>query len=55
MALCLQQWSLEQADNYHNGIMAAIEDLASGDKVWQRSDVRKGYLEIQGWHACSLF
>jgi len=38
-----RQWSLEQADEYHRGIMAAIEGLASGNKVWQRTDVREGY------------
>ena len=38
-----RQWSLEQADKYHHGIMAAIEGLASGRIVWQRTDVREGY------------
>jgi toxin ParE1/3/4 len=38
-----RQWSLEQADEYHRGVMTAIEDLASGNKVWQRTDVREGY------------
>jgi len=38
-----RQWSLEQADDYHRAIMTAIEGLASGNKVWQRTDVREGY------------
>ena len=38
-----KQWSLEQADDYHCVIMAAIEGLASGNNVWQRTDVREGY------------
>jgi toxin ParE1/3/4 len=46
-----QQWSLEQADNYHNGIIAAIEGLASGNKVWQCTDVREGYWKYKaGMH-----
>jgi toxin ParE1/3/4 len=38
-----QQWSLEQADDYHKSIMKAIEGLASGRNVWQKSNVREGY------------
>ncbi|MDR2892870.1 MAG: type II toxin-antitoxin system RelE/ParE family toxin [Deltaproteobacteria bacterium] len=38
-----RQWSLEQADKYHQQIMAAIEGLASGHKIWQRTDVREEY------------
>jgi len=38
-----RQWSSEQADKYHRGIMTAIEDLASGDKIGQRAYVREGY------------
>lgn len=38
-----RQWSLEQADDYHKGIMKAVEGLASGRNVWQTSNVLKGY------------
>lgn len=38
-----RQWSLEQADDYHNSIIAAVEGLAAGRKIWQRTDVREGY------------
>ena len=38
-----RQWSLEQADDYHRGIMATIEGLASGRDIGQRTDVRQGY------------
>ena len=37
------QWSLEQAGEYHCGIMAAIEGLASRDEIEHRTDVREGY------------
>ena len=38
-----RQWSLEQADAYHHGIMKAVEGLASGIYVWQKSNVLNGY------------
>lgn len=38
-----RQWSLEQADAYHRNIMRAIEDLAYGRNVWQKSNIRVGY------------
>ena len=38
-----RQWSQEQADGYNRIIMTAIKGLASGNKVWQRADVREGY------------
>jgi len=34
---------LEQADDYHRSIMRAVEGLASGRHVWQKSNVRPGY------------
>ena len=46
-----RQWSLEQADEYHRGIMAAIEDLAAGSKIWQRTGIREGYWKYKvGMH-----
>jgi toxin ParE1/3/4 len=42
---------LEQADEYHCGIMAAINALASGSKIGQRSDIRAGYWKYKvGMH-----
>ena len=38
-----RQWSMAQADDYHNSIIAAVEGLAAGRKIWQRTDVREGY------------
>ena len=38
-----RQWSLEQADAYHRRIMKAVEGLASGCNVWQKSPARAGY------------
>ena len=38
-----RQWSWEQADDYHRGIMAAIEGLASRNRIGQRTEVREGY------------
>lgn len=46
-----RQWSIEQADEYHRGIMAAIEGLASGRMAGQQSDVREGYWKYRvGMH-----
>lgn len=46
-----RQWSLEQADDYHRLIMAAIEGLATGRKVGQRTDAREGYWKYKaGMH-----
>ena len=46
-----RQWSLEQANEYHRGIMAAIEGLASGSNIRQRTDVREGYWKYKvGMH-----
>ena len=50
-----RQWSLEQADDYHNGIIAAIEGLADGSDVPQRTDVREGYWKDKvGMHVLSF-
>ena len=39
-----QTWSTEQADFYHSGLIAAIENLAVGNKVGRdASDVRTSY------------
>ena len=46
-----RQWSLEQADKYHRGIMAAIDGLASGRMIGQRTYVREGYWKYRaGMH-----
>jgi toxin ParE1/3/4 len=46
-----RQWSLEQADEYYRGIVAAIEGLASGRKIGQRTNVREGYWKYKiGMH-----
>lgn len=37
------QWSFEQADEYHRGIMTDIEDLASGSNTGQQTNAREGY------------
>lgn len=39
------QWSAEQAESYHAGIIAAFEGLAAGGKQGRPSDVREGYLK----------
>lgn len=40
-------WSVEQADFYHSMIMAAVDGLASGDKIGRdASEVRAGYLKF---------
>lgn len=39
-----QNWSIEQADRYHNAIISAFEELAAGTKTGRRADdVRAGY------------
>ena len=46
-----RQWSLEQADEYYRVVMTAIEGLASGSKIGQRTDVRDGYWKYRvGMH-----
>ena len=46
-----RQWSLEQADDYHRSIIAAIEGLASGRNIAQRTEVREGYWKYKvGMH-----
>lgn len=37
------RWSLGQADEYHRAIIKAVEGLASGSNVWQKTTVREGY------------
>ncbi len=40
----LHNWSLEQADRYYHGLIAAIEGLASGDRIGRDAgDIRAGY------------
>jgi toxin ParE1/3/4 len=40
----LNNWSLEQADKYYAGVIAAIEGLASGDRIGRDAgDIRAGY------------
>lgn len=46
-----RQWSVEQAEEYHNAIIAGIEGLASGNNVPQCTDVRDGYWKYKvGMH-----
>ena len=46
-----RQWSVEQAEEYHNSIIMGIEGLASGSNVPQRTDVRDGYWKYKvGMH-----
>ena len=40
-----ENWSLEQADTYHTGIVATFEGLASGTKKGRRVTVREGYFK----------
>ena len=42
-----ENWSAEQADRYHNQIMAAIEELAGGGKQGRPiDDIRPGYRKL---------
>ena len=42
-----ENWSAEQADRYHNQIMAAIEGLAGGSKQGRAiDDIRPGYRKL---------
>lgn len=41
----LKNWSLAQADRYHNTIVDAFEDLAAGRKTGRPVDIREGYLK----------
>lgn len=38
-------WSLEQADRYHNAIVEAFSDLAAGRKSGRSVDIRDGYFK----------
>jgi toxin ParE1/3/4 len=40
-----KNWSEEQADSYHTGIIAAFAGLASGRKKGRGVDIREGYLK----------
>jgi len=40
-----RRWSLEQAESYHEQIVAAFEGLAAGTKKGRTVDVRPGYLK----------
>ncbi len=37
--------SAEQADSYHNAIVAAFEELAAGSKTGRPVDIREGYFK----------
>lgn len=39
----LEHWSAEQAERYHNRIIAAIDALADGSKTGRPVPVREGY------------
>jgi toxin ParE1/3/4 len=40
----LNNWSLDQADKYYAQLMAAVEGLASGDRIGRNAgDIRAGY------------
>ena len=42
-----ENWSAEQADRYHNQIMAAIEGLADGSRQGRAiDDIRPGYRKL---------
>jgi len=38
-----EQWSLEQANQYHNDLVATMQALARGDKFGRVCAVRDGY------------
>jgi toxin ParE1/3/4 len=38
-------WSIEQADSYHVGLVAAFEGLAAGHKTGRPVDIRDGYFK----------
>lgn len=40
-----KNWSLEQADSYHNAIIEAFEDLAVGKKTGRPVEIRDGYFK----------
>jgi toxin ParE1/3/4 len=40
-----KNWSLEQADGYHNAIVDAFEELAAGRKTGRPVDIREGYFK----------
>lgn len=40
-----KNWSLEQADRYHDAIANAFADLATGEKRGRPVDIREGYFK----------
>ena len=43
-----QQWSPEQAEEYHASLLSAITGLSEGKLVWQQADhIRLGYLKFR--------
>ncbi|MCW6506660.1 type II toxin-antitoxin system RelE/ParE family toxin [Lichenifustis flavocetrariae] len=40
-----KNWSAEQADRYHQSIIAAIEGLLRGESVGRPVDIRAGYFK----------
>jgi toxin ParE1/3/4 len=45
------RWSLEQASQYHNDLVATMQGLARGDKIGRVCRVRDGYQQYAaGWH-----
>jgi toxin ParE1/3/4 len=40
-----EQWSLEQANRYHNDLVSTMQALARGDKSGRVCPVRDGYLQ----------
>ena len=41
-----KSWSMEQADSYHRGLVAAIEGLTAGTKSGRPADVLHGFSEV---------
>ena len=40
-----ENWSKEQAERYHRGIVAVMEELAAGAKSGRPIDIREGYFK----------
>lgn len=40
-----KNWSLEQADSYHNAIVDALDGLVAGKKAGRPVDIRDGYFK----------
>ena len=41
----VENWSLEQAEHYHAGLVDAFEALVRGHKKGRMADIREGYLK----------